>query len=79
MPTDVDDLRGREVKAWLTELRHATARHDRDATKRIRTHLRRLGHTGGLRDATSRESKRATTRGPKRSTFGDRGGSFRGD
>ena len=45
-----DELRKREIKAWLLELLHASKRADRrTAGKRIRARLRKLGHRGGLR------------------------------
>jgi hypothetical protein len=43
-------LRKHEIRAWLLELRYASERDDRrTAGKRIRAHLRRLGHRRGLR------------------------------
>jgi hypothetical protein len=49
---DSESLRKREIKAWLTELRYASKRSDfAKAGRRIRAHLRRLGHKGGSNGA----------------------------
>jgi hypothetical protein len=53
-----DELREREAKAWKTELRHAKERRDRKSEKRIRGHLRRLGHYGGLKEAIASRARR---------------------
>ena len=41
-----------EIGAWLSELEHALERKDGPAGKRIRERLRKLGHYGGLGNAS---------------------------
>jgi len=45
------------IDALIEEVRFANARKDRDAGKRIRAKLRRLGHRGGTGDATHAKSR----------------------
>jgi hypothetical protein len=41
-----------EIGAWLSELEHALERKDGPGGKRIRERLRKLGHYGGLGNAS---------------------------